>query len=98
MPDLNQTLRSTDLDYLQRIARGWKYELTAQSFAPAVKELITHMIDPAALEETLAGLPEDALQIWRELQAHQGRMSWALFIRQFLLNSFIQNCHDPFLF
>ena len=83
MPDLNQTLRSTDLDFLQRIARTWKLDLAAKSFSAAVKEIASLMQQEALLQETLENLPAEAQTAWGSLLSHQGRESWAIFTREF---------------
>jgi hypothetical protein len=83
MPDLHQMLRSTDLDFLQRIARAWHIELSAQSFQPAISELETGMNDKAALLEMIELLPETARPAWQFLLAHHGKESWAVFTREF---------------
>jgi len=83
MPDLHHTLRSTDLDFIQRVARAWKIELSAQSFQSALTELETAVQGEAALREMLEFLPEPALGAWQYLLNHQGRESWAKFTREF---------------
>lgn len=83
MPNLHQTLRTTDLDFLQRIALAWKIDLQSQSFPDALKEIETSMPEKTALQETLEFLPADALEAWNYLVRHQGRESWAAFTRQF---------------
>lgn len=83
MPDLHQTLRSTDLDFLQRIALAWRIELSAQSFPEALSEIETGMKDQANYQEVLEFLPAEALEAWKYLLLHHGRESWARFTRQF---------------
>ena len=83
MPDLHQTLRSTDFDFLQRIANAWKIELKAKSFIPALTEIESLMLEKPQLEETLNVLPENAHAAWEVLLARHGRESWAIFTRQF---------------
>ena len=83
MPDLHQTLRSTDLDFLQRIARAWTIELSAQSFTEALSEIETAMKDQANYQEVLEFLPAEAREAWKYLLLHRGRESWARFTRQF---------------
>ncbi|MHC1740452.1 MAG: helicase-associated domain-containing protein [Anaerolineaceae bacterium] len=83
MPDLHQTLRSTDLDFLQRIARSWKLELTSQSFSSALKEIESLLQQTSNFEETVNELSENAKEAWNSLLSHQGRESWALFTRNF---------------
>ena len=83
MPDLHQTLRSTDLDFLQRVARAWGFDLSTKSFAAALKEVESHLQDESLLHEILDALPENARTALDSLLAHQGRESWAIFIREF---------------
>jgi hypothetical protein len=83
MPDLYQTLRSTDLDFLQRIARIWKIELTSKSFTAALKEMEAAMGQESSFHETVELLSEEAQTAWSTLLARQGRESWAVFTREF---------------
>ena len=83
MPDLFQTLRSTDLDYLNRLARAWKVELSIQKFVSALDEFQKLANDRELFEEVIGSLPARAAKAWGSLLQHQGRMSWPLFIRQF---------------
>jgi hypothetical protein len=83
MPDLHQTLRSTDLDFLQRIAHTWKIDLVSQGFTDALKEIETNLKEKNLFQETLELLPEPAAEAWNYLRAHHGRESWAIFTRQF---------------
>ena len=75
MPDLHQTLRSTDLDFLQRVARAWGFDLSAKSFAAALKEVESHLQDESLLHEILDALPENAKTALDSLLVRQGRES-----------------------
>jgi hypothetical protein len=83
MPDLLQRLRPTDLDFLQRIARAWSLELSAQSFTEALPELASGMLDPELFAEIIDALPAVPAQAWKYLIAHQGKETWATFSREF---------------
>jgi hypothetical protein len=83
MPDIFQTLRSTDLDFLKRLARAWKIELAAQEFSAGVDELQLQMKDKAILSETISELPSRAEKAWEHLLDHNGRESWSIFTRHF---------------
>lgn len=83
MPDLHQTLRSTDLDFLQRVARNWGFDLSAKSFAASLKEVESHLQEESLLHEILDALPENAKTALDSLLACQGRESWAIFTREF---------------
>jgi hypothetical protein len=83
MPDLHQTLRTTDLDFLQRIARAWGIDLSAQSFSEALTEIEAAMKEKEAFSETVEVLPEEAQTAWKYLLLHHGRESWAVFTRKF---------------
>lgn len=83
MPDLFQTLRTTDLDFIQRLARSWKLELDAREFAAARDEFIRLAKDPIIFEEIIETLPDQATNAWQYLVSHQGQESWSIFTRQF---------------
>ena len=83
MPDIHQTLRSTDLDFLQRIASAWGIELTARSFSAALKELEPRLKENPLLEDLLSIIPAEVRSGWDYLLAHHGHETWAIFTRQF---------------
>lgn len=83
MPDLFQTLRTTDLDFVQRLARSWKLDLEAREFAAARDEFIRLVKGRDLFEEIIAALPERASAAWEYLIAHKGQESWSIFTRQF---------------
>ena len=83
MPDLQQRLRPTDLDFLQRIARAWNLELSAQSFTEALSELAAGMLDPELFAEIIDALPAEPAKAWNYLLAHQGKDTWSAFSREF---------------
>jgi hypothetical protein len=83
MPDLFQTLRTTDLDFVQRLARSWKLELSARDFASTRDEFIHLVKDRELFTEVIETLPERATAGWQYLATHKGQESWSIFIRQF---------------
>lgn len=83
MPDLFQTLRSADLDFLKRVARAWKVDLSAQDFQTALEEMKSHLMDQENLEVVIETLPERAVQAWKYLIEHKGKETWAIFTRHF---------------
>ena len=83
MPDLFQTLRSTDLDFLNRLAQAWKVDLSVQEFTSALDEFQKLVKDRELFDEVIGSLPARSAKTWESLLNHQGRMSWALFTRQF---------------
>lgn len=83
MPNLHQTLRSTDLDFLRRIARIWKIELDSQSFPAALKEIEQKVTDKDLFTEILEALPTDVKAGWKFLLEHHGKETWSIFTRQF---------------
>jgi len=83
MPDLQQRLRPTDLDFLQRIARAWNLELSAQSFTEALSEMAAGMLDPELFAEIIDALPAEPAKAWNYLLTHQGKDTWSAFSREF---------------
>jgi len=83
MPNLHQTLRSTDLDFLQRIARLWRIDLESKSFATALEETEKKLTERELFQEIIESLPPDAQTGWTYLLEHKGKTTWSLFTRQF---------------
>ncbi len=83
MPNLHQTLRETDLDFLQRVARQWRIELLAQGFQEALQELETKLCDETLYTEVIEALSESEKNTWQYLVDHSGKETWSQFTRQF---------------
>ncbi len=83
MPNLHQTLRETDLDFLERIARQWRLELLAKGFQEALEELEGRLCDEILFNEVIEALPADVKASWQYLVDHQGKETWSQFTRQF---------------
>jgi hypothetical protein len=83
MPNLHQTLRSTDLDFLQRIASIWRIELDSKSFPIALEEIEQKLTDKDLFTEILEALPANAKVGWEFLIERAGKETWSIFTRQF---------------
>jgi len=83
MPDLAASLLKHDLGHLRIVAELCGVELESNEAGPAAQELAECLLDPALtgdLVEALAPEPRAALE---QLAAHEGRLPWAEFVRQF---------------
>lgn len=83
MPTLHQTLRETDLDFLERIARQWRLDLLAKGFQEALEELEGKLCDEMLFTEVIEALPTDVKAAWQYLVDHKGKETWSQFTRQF---------------
>ncbi len=83
MPNLHQTLRETDLDFLQRIARHWRIDLISKGFTEALEEIESKLVDEALFAEVIDALPADVHAAWQYLVDHEGKETWSQFSRQF---------------
>jgi len=83
MPDLFQTLCSSDLDFLNRLARAWKSELPVQEFSAALEDFQKLASERDLFDEIISSLPARAAAAWAYLLQHRGKASWSLFTRQF---------------
>jgi hypothetical protein len=83
MPNLHQTLRETDLDFLQRVAKQWRIELLSKSFTEALEELESKLCDETLFLEVFETLTPEVRSAWQILVDHQGKETWSQFTRQF---------------
>jgi hypothetical protein len=83
MPTLHQTLRETDLDFLERIACQWRLDLLAKGFQEALEELEGKLCDEQLFTEVIEALPADVKAAWQYLVDHKGKETWSQFTRQF---------------
>ncbi|MEA5078497.1 MAG: hypothetical protein VB013_07995 [Anaerolineaceae bacterium] len=83
MPNLHQTLRETDLDFLERIARQWRLDLLAKGFQEALEELENKLCDESLFNEVIEALPADVKASWQYLVDRKGKETWSQFTRQF---------------
>lgn len=83
MPDLSHALQSYDLGYLRIVAGLWGFELASRDPAGAIKELTSHLLDAQQIAEITASLPPEAQAALTAIAAANGRIPWAVFIRQF---------------
>ncbi len=83
MPSLHYHLRQADLGLLRIFARTWGVPETFPTVAAGADALEAAMRTPTEAEAVLARLPEDARAALEALQARQGRLPWAEFVRRF---------------
>jgi len=83
MPSLHYHLRQADVGLLRIFARTWGVSEAFTSVAAGAAALEAAMRAPAEAEAVLARLPEEARAALEALQARQGRLPWAEFVRRF---------------
>ncbi|MBP8997241.1 MAG: hypothetical protein KBG10_03020 [Anaerolineaceae bacterium] len=81
MPSLKATIAKYDLDFLQRIARGWGIEISERDVESARKDLLAQISDPEVCRKRIECLPEPVRVAWESLGKHGGRQNWAEFSR-----------------
>ena len=81
MPTLKATLAKYDLDFLQRIARGWQIEISERDVESARKDLLAQISDPGVCRKQIERLPAPVRAAWEKLGKHGGRQNWAEFSR-----------------
>ncbi|MBA4420583.1 MAG: hypothetical protein C0391_05500 [Anaerolinea sp.] len=83
MPDLLQSLLDQDIGYLQIIASTWGVDAPQSDSLPERAALVRRLLEPYALRQVLADLPENAAQALAELQQNKGRQLWTTFTRKY---------------
>ncbi|WP_299027840.1 helicase-associated domain-containing protein [uncultured Thermanaerothrix sp.] len=83
MPDLLQTLKDRDLDFLHRVAGLWGIDLGEQDERRALQHLIVALQDQALFWEMVESLPATARQALDDLAQRGGRLPWAIFSRRY---------------
>jgi hypothetical protein len=83
MPDIYHSLLGRDLGHLRIVAELWGIELKSAEVNEAAKELIASLLDPERVIELLEFLTPQAREALRVLAASNGRLPYAIFIRQF---------------
>lgn len=83
MPDLLQSLLDQDIGYLQIVASFWSADAPQSDSLPERAALARHLLEPSALRQLLADLPENAAQALAELQQNEGRQLWTTFTRKY---------------
>ena len=83
MPGLRTVLSDFDLDFLSRIARVWRIEISQRDVNSAEADLYAGMLQPGNLDEVIARLPEDSRHAWETLLSRGGHMPWAVFSREY---------------
>ena len=82
MPELLASLLTRDMGYLRICASFWGMELNSSVREQAADELAELMLTPQAVKDVLSSLPAEALSALQALIQASGRLSWAVFIRQ----------------
>ena len=83
MPDILHSLSKFDLGYLRIVAGLWGLELGSGDTVAAANELAASLLDPQLVAEITASIPPEAQAALTALSAADGRIPWAVFIRQF---------------
>ena len=83
MQPLLRTLQDHDLGHLRILAEGWGFDPPAGPLSQAARTLAAAMLNPAALDEMVEGLPDDAGHALQALEAAGGRMPLADLTRRF---------------
>jgi hypothetical protein len=82
-PDLAKSLGGFDSGYLKIVAEQWGVELRPSDPHQAPEELATILLDPRLVGAIVEALPQPAREALQDLQANQGRLPWALFVRRY---------------
>ena len=83
MPGIRATLANHDLDFLNRIARFWKTEISQRDVQSASDDLYACMTNRENLLLALEQLPQAAQPAWQHLVSKGGKMPWAVFSRKY---------------
>jgi len=83
MPDIYHALLGHDLGHLHIIAECWGVELQSNDLNTATKELAATLLDSERIADLIASLPPPAHEALNELTKSNGRIPYAIFIRQF---------------
>jgi Helicase conserved C-terminal domain len=83
MPDIYHSLLGYDLGHLRIIAELWGVELKFNDADGATKELTASLLDPKLVAELMDSLPPPAREALNTLNASNGRIPYANFVRQF---------------
>ncbi len=83
MPDLEQSLGTYDLGYLQIVANLWGIEFAASDFNQGLETLPQILLDAQLAQETIQSLPTEAQTALADLMRNDGRMSWSFFTRRY---------------
>jgi hypothetical protein len=83
MPDIYHSLLGRDLGHLRIVAELWGIELKSSDVNEAAKELTASLLDPERVLELMDFLTPQAREALSTLTASNGRLPYAIFIRQF---------------
>ena len=81
MPDLQHSLHKSDLGHLRIIAEFWGLALESKDVDSALEELSASLLDLESVSETLDILSPDAKTALNNLVASNGKIEWAIFVR-----------------
>jgi len=82
MLDLNQSLHSQDMAYLQIVADLWGVTLETADARVALQQLVLTLQEPGRLAAMVASLPDEARAALDDLLRNDGRLPWSLFSRR----------------
>ena len=83
MPDLQNTLQSSDLGFLRIIAGLWGIELSEPDFHKALPLILDALQDAEILQELIDTLSAPAQDALAELMENEGRLPWSTFTRKY---------------
>jgi hypothetical protein len=83
MPGLVQSLQGHDLGHLKIVAENWGIGLSSQEPITALDQLQQSLLDKKSVAETWNKLPDDSQTALTQLAAHQGRLPWPQFVRDY---------------
>lgn len=83
MLDLNQSLHSQDMAYLQIVADLWGVHLETADARAALQQLVSTLPEPGRLAAMVASLPAEARAALDDLLRNDGRLPWSLFTRRY---------------
>ncbi len=83
MPNLEQSLHKHDFSHLHIIAQLWGIDLYAKERNKAREELCEKILDKPLANEVVESLSAEARLALNTLLENNGRISWAIFTRQF---------------
>jgi hypothetical protein len=83
MPDLAQSLQSSDVKHLGIIAELWGLEIPSDQKQDVFELVISNLHKPMLVNEIFLSLPDDAQDALFSLVKHDGRLPWSQFTRQY---------------
>ncbi len=83
MPGLVQSLQGQDLGHLKIVAENWGIRLSSQEPITAVDQLQQSLLNKKTVTEIWNKLSQDSQTALTQLAAHQGRITWPQFVRDY---------------